>query len=197
MKASDRDVSTNEPAFGGSFVMRAYNVMMKLFVGKRSAWFVVFLSCGGLLGYAYYAQFFLGLEPCPLCILQRLGFMVMGVFALGAAIHGPASWGRWVWGVPVLAGGAWGIVTAGRHVWLQNLPADQVPDCGPSMYFMLDTGFPLSEILNEAFTGAGDCAEVDWVFLGLSMPFWTLIWYVGLSLVVLLALLTRRHVRTR
>src|SRR5690625_3912650 len=140
---------------------------------------------------------FFGAGAVPAVHIAAFGFHGYGRVCAGRGHPRPRIMGRWVWGVPVLAGGAWGIVTAGRHVWLQNLPADQVPDCGPSMYFMLDTGFPLSEILNEAFTGAGDCAEVDWTFLGLSMPFWTLIWYVGLSLVVLLALLTRRHVRTR
>jgi len=122
-------------------------------------------------------------------MLQRLGFIIMGTFALIGALHGPGFWGRWTYGVPILAGAGWGIATAARHVWLQNLPADQVPDCGPGWYFMREYDFPLLDILREAFTGAGECAEVDWYFLGLSMPMWTLIWYVVLSVLILWALI--------
>lgn len=165
-----------------------YNTGMMNPTRGRIPFAFVFLACAALLAYAYYAEYVLGLEPCPLCMLQRLGFMLMGVFALAGAIHGPASWGRWLYGVPILAGAGWGITTAARHVWLQNLPADQVPDCGPGMYFMLEYDFPLMDIIREAFTGAGECAEVDWSFLGLSMPMWTLIWYVALALFTLWAL---------
>ncbi|RFF27551.1 MULTISPECIES: disulfide bond formation protein B [unclassified Wenzhouxiangella] len=165
---------------------------MKNLIRGRTPFVLVFAVCAVLLAFAYYAQFVLELEPCPLCILQRLGFMIMGGFALLGAIHGPTAWGRWVYGVPILAGAAWGITTAARHIWLQNLPADQVPDCGPGMYFMLEYDFPLMEILREAFTGAGECAEVAWQFLGLSMPMWTLIWYVGLAVFTLWALLANK-----
>lgn len=166
---------------------------MNELVEGRKPWLLIFAACAGLLGYAYYAQFALGLEPCPLCILQRLGFMVMGVFALAGALHGPRAWGRWIYGGAILVGAGWGITTAARHIWLQNLPADQVPDCGPGMYFMLEYDFPMMEILREAFTGAGECAEVDWAFLGLSMPAWTLIWYVGLAALTLWALFAARN----
>lgn len=149
---------------------------------------LVFLACAGLLGYAYYAQYALYLEPCPLCILQRVAFMVMGVFALAGALHGPAGGVRWVYGTGILAGAAWGIVTAGRHVWLQNLPYDQVPDCGPGLGFMLEH-FPLTETMRMVFTAAGECAEVDWTFLGISMPAWTLVWFILLAGFTMWALL--------
>jgi disulfide bond formation protein DsbB len=168
---------------------------MKRLVQGRMPFILIFLASAGLLAYAYYAQFVLDLAPCPLCILQRFGFMIMGAFALIAALHGPGRVGRWVYGVPILVGAGWGITTAGRHVWLQNLPADEVPDCGPGMYFMLEYDFPWMEILREAFTGAGECAEVDWHFLGLSMPMWTLIWYVALSLLLIFALFSRGAAR--
>lgn len=165
--------------------------MNRLFEG-RTPYLLVFLACAGLLAYAYYAQFVLGLEPCPLCILQRFGFMIMGAIALVAAIHGPKGWWRWVYAVPFAVGAGWGITTAARHVWLQNLPADQVPDCGPGMYFMMEFDYPIMEILQEAFTGAGECAEVDWQFMGLSMPAWTLVWYVLLTAFMLWAMIVRR-----
>ncbi|HMA98332.1 MAG TPA: disulfide bond formation protein B [Wenzhouxiangella sp.] len=151
----------------------------------RLPYLLIFLACAGLLGYAYYAEFVLGLEPCPLCMLQRLGFMIMGATALVAGLHGPSSWGRWVYLLPFLGGAGWGFATAGRHVWLQNLPADQVPDCGPGLYFMREFDFPFSEIVREAFTGAGECAEIDWQFLGLTFPGWALVWYVALTVFML------------
>lgn len=165
---------------------------MNRLIEGRIPFFLVFLACAGLLGYAYYVQYVVGLEPCPLCILQRFGFMIMGVAALAAAIHGPSSWGRWVYAIPIFGGAGWGITTASRHLWLQSLPADQVPDCGPGWFFMREYDFPLMEILQEAFTGAGECAEVDWQFLGLSMPAWTLVWYVGLAAFMLWALIARK-----
>lgn len=143
----------------------------------RTGYAVIFVVCAGLLGYAYYTQYWLYLNPCPLCILQRIAFMIMGLAALVGLLHGPRGWGRWVYAVVIWLGAAWGVLTAWRHVWLQNLPPDQVPDCGPGLGFMLDN-FPLSEALNMIFTGSGECAEQTWSFLGLSMPAWTLIWYL-------------------
>lgn len=146
----------------------------------RIGYAIILLVCAGLLGYAYYAQHVMLLEPCPLCILQRVAFMIMGVAALAGLVHGPQAWGRWVYAVVILLGAAWGVFTAGRHLWLQNLPPDQVPDCGPGLSFMLEN-FPLSEALNMVFSGSGECAELDWSFLGLAMPAWTLIWYLALA----------------
>lgn len=150
------------------------------------------LVCAGLLGYAYYAEYVLGLEPCPLCMLQRLGFIGVLVIAVVALLHGPRSWGRWIYAVPMLVSAIWGVTTAYRHVWLQSLPADEVPDCGPGLEFMQAYGFTWMEILTEAFTGAGQCAEVDWVFLGLSMPAWTLIWYLAVIGLIGASMIWRR-----
>ena len=137
--------------------------------------------CAAFLGFAYYAQFHMGLEPCPLCVLQRVAFIALFVVCVVAAIHNPERSGRMAWGVLAgLAAGA-GIGLAGRHVWLQHLPADQVPDCGPGLEYMLDT-FPLSQTMRMVFTGSGECAKVDWTFLGLSMPEWTLFWFVVFAL---------------
>lgn len=138
-----------------------------------------FLACAGLMAYALYAQHVLGLEPCPLCIFQRVAVIGTGVAFLVAALHGPLAGGRWVYAL--LAAGASGVGAgiAGRHVWLQSLPADQVPACGPGLDYMMEA-FPLSQTLRMVFSGSGECAEVDWTFLGLSMPAWTLICFVGL-----------------
>lgn len=148
-------------------------------------WFLfVFLSCAGLLAYALYLQHVDFLDPCPLCIFQRLAFIWMGAFALLATLHNPGRTGKRIYAVLVFLGAAVGAAIAGRHIWLQNLPADLVPDCGPGLSYMLDT-FPLLDTLKRVLTGSGSCANVDWSFLGLSMPWWTLIWYVGLGLLTL------------
>jgi len=136
---------------------------------------------GLLLAYALYVQHGMLLQPCPLCILQRVAFAWMGVFALLAALHNPLRrlW-RWSYKLLILAGGLAGVLIAGRHLWLQSLPADKVPECGPGLNYMLEN-FPLGEVWNNILYGSGSCAEVDWQFLGLSMPAWTLLWYVLLA----------------
>lgn len=157
----------------------------------RVQFFAGVLVCGGLLGYALYAQHQLGLDPCPLCIFQRVVFMVMGLVFLVGALHGPRRWGRALYAVAVFVVSMVGVGIAGRHVWLQNLPADQVPACGPGLAYMLEA-FPMRKTLDMVFTGSGECANIDWHFLGLSMPAWTLIAYVLLGAGALWAGFRRR-----
>lgn len=133
-----------------------------------------FVACLGLLGYALFAQHALGLEPCPLCVFQRVAVLALGLVFLLAALHGPGVVGRRVYGVLILLTAGTGIGIAGRHVWLQNLPPDQVPACGPGLEFMLDS-FGLGEVIGMVLSGSGECATTDWSFLGLSMPAWVLI----------------------
>jgi disulfide bond formation protein DsbB len=153
-------------------------------ISLRYWYLVVAICCAGLLAFAFYQQYQMFLEPCPLCIFQRIGFIWIGAVALLAAIHNPARVGQWVYSLAMIAGAVLGALVAGRHVWLQNLPPDQVPECGPGLNYMLDT-LPLSEVLAKVFLGDGNCAEVHWTFLGLSMPGWTLVWFSGLALVTL------------
>ncbi|UXI70739.1 disulfide bond formation protein B [Tahibacter amnicola] len=144
------------------------------------------LACFALLGYALFAQYQLGKDPCPLCLLQRAAFLGMGIAFLVAALHGPRGWGRWIYATLVSLFGIVGALIAWRHIWLQNLPKDQVPACGPGLEYMLET-FPLSRTFKMVFTGSGECAEVNWQFLGLSMPAWCLVWYVALTLLAIVA----------
>ncbi|MEX0900472.1 MAG: disulfide bond formation protein B [Gammaproteobacteria bacterium] len=141
---------------------------------------LISLTCAGLLGYAYYSQYALGYEPCPLCIFQRIGVFLVGLVGLVAAIHGPGRIGRRVYGGVASMFATAGAVVAGRHLWLQSLPPDQVPDCGPGLDYMLEV-FPLLDAFRMVFEGSGECAEVDWALLGLSMPGWVLIAFVGLG----------------
>lgn len=149
------------------------------------------LCCLGLLGYALYAQHRMFLDPCPLCILQRIAFMVMALGFLGGVLLGGGRLGRWSALVVGVLGAGAGVAIAGRHVWLQSLPADQVPACGPGLDYMLNA-FPLRDVLAKVFQGSGECAKIDWSFLGISMPGWTLIWYVLLAALLVFACLSRR-----
>lgn len=153
-----------------------------------------FAICAGLLAYAYYLQFAGGLDPCPLCIFQRIGMIALGAVFLLAAIHHPKSSGRRIYGVVIAMVALTGASVAGRHVWLQHLPPDQVPACGPDLDYMLEV-LPLAEVVKRVFTAAGECAEVAWTFLGLSMPAWVLVWFVVLGTVGLIGNWTRdmRH----
>lgn len=150
------------------------------------------LCCLGLLGFALYAQHRMFLDPCPLCILQRVAFMVMAVGFLGGLLLGPGGVGRWATMVSGVLGAAAGVTVAGRHVWLQGLPADQVPACGPGLNYMLEA-FPLADVMRKVFQGSGECAKIDWSFLGISMPGWTLIWYLLLGILVLFAFIRARR----
>lgn len=151
-------------------------------------WFLlVAVGCSALLGYALYMQHVDFVEPCPLCVFQRIAFIWIGVAALLAFIHDPGRVGRWVYGGLVVLGGVAGAAIAGRHLWMQNLPPEQVPDCGMGLNYMLDT-MPFTQVLSEVFRGSGECAEVYWSFLGLSMPGWTLVWYTGFTAVTIIVL---------
>ena len=151
----------------------------------RVAYLLGFVACAALLGYALFAEYRLGLMPCPLCVFQRIAFIWMGIWFLVGALHAPRGGGRQVYRVLVVLGAIAGVMVAARHLYLQSLPPDQVPACGPGLNYMLDA-FPLSKVLKLVFTGSGECAVVNWRFLGMSMPFWTLVWYVLLGIWALL-----------
>lgn len=133
-----------------------------------------------LLGYAYFAQFVQGYEPCPLCIFQRVVLIAVGLVLLAAALHGPGRIGRAVYGSLAAVASLAGAGIAARHVWLQNLPPDRIPDCGPGLEYLFDV-FPVWDALRMAFSGSGECAEVDWMLLGLSMPGWVLVCFGALA----------------
>jgi disulfide bond formation protein DsbB len=151
-----------------------------------------FAICAALIGFALFSQFQWGLQPCPLCIFQRIAFAALGVVLLIAGLHAPRGGkGRAVYGVLALIPALVGIGIAARHVWITHLPADQVPECGPPLSFMMEAN-PLTDVIKKVLTGSGECAKVDWTFLGLSMPAWSLLWFVLLTLLVLTAAFRRR-----
>ena len=148
--------------------------------GSRQLNFAGFIACAGMMAYALYAEHVLYLMPCPLCVFERLATISLGIIFLAAALQNPSGSGRRVYaGLLFVAAGA-GIGVASRHVWLQNLPPEEVPSCGPGFNYILDS-FPLSDALSMIFSGSGECASIDWIFLGLSMPAWVLLWMLGLG----------------
>lgn len=149
-------------------------------VSARVANGLGFLFCTGLMAYALYAQHGLGLEPCPLCVLQRLAVIALGGLFLVAALHPAGTTGRRVYAVLLGLIALVGSGVAGRHVWLTTLPPERVPACGPGLDFMLES-FPLQEALSMVLAGSGECATVTWRLLGLSMPAWVLIALLGLG----------------
>lgn len=134
----------------------------------------------GLLAFGYVLQYFLGQDPCPLCLLQR-GFYygVLLVLAAGA-LHAPGRAGAAAYAGGAFLFAAGGLATAVRHVWLQHLPPEQVPACGPDLFYMLDN-LPLGRTVQLLLRGSGQCAEVHWRFLGLSIAEWSLAWFAALA----------------
>jgi disulfide bond formation protein DsbB len=143
-----------------------------------------FLTCLALLAFAFYLQYVEHQEPCPLCILQRVAFMAMTLVFAVAALHGPARRGAIAYSALLFIIAGMGAAVAGRQVWLQMLPANLVPACGPGLEYMLER-FPLSQALQKIFAGSGECAEAGWRFLGLTIAGWSLVWLVALALFAL------------
>ena len=152
-----------------------------MLVTRRNLFLTGFLISVLLIVYALYTQYVLGLEPCPLCILQRVAVIALGISFLLLALRSPQSkQSKFLSSLLLVMISSAGVGIAARHVWLQNLPPDKVPGCGPGLDFMMTT-FPLSEVLEMVFSGSGECAEISWSFAFLSMPAWVIIWLIVLG----------------
>jgi disulfide bond formation protein DsbB len=152
---------------------------------------VGFLLCVALLAYALYAQFHLQLEPCPLCIFQRIGIALTGVFFLLAALHHPRGRGRSAYAVLIGLACLATLAVAARHLYVQSLPPGSLPSCGAPLSVLLKFT-PLFEVIKKVLTGSGECGEVNWRFLGLAMPAWVLLWALALGALGLFANLRPR-----
>ena len=146
----------------------------------RSGNLAAFIVCVAMMGFALFSQYVWHMEPCPLCVFQRIALIVLGILFFIAGVHAAGRIGRRFYAVLLAVAALSGRGVAARHVWLQNLPKDQVPACGPGLDFMFDT-FPVLEVLNMVLSGSGECAEVAWRFVGLTMPAWTLICFLLLG----------------
>jgi disulfide bond formation protein DsbB len=158
----------------------------------RAQYLTGFVVCVLLLAYAIYDQLQLGIEPCPMCIFQRIAFMAMGVFFLIGGLHSPGATGRRIYAVLVAIAALIGAGVAINHLRLQFAPKDpMMADCGPGLNYMLDN-FPIAEALKKVFTASSDCSEINWSFLGITMPGWCLIFFVALGAGALWAGFKRR-----
>ncbi|WP_133013075.1 disulfide bond formation protein B [Marinomonas flavescens] len=134
-----------------------------------------------LLGVAFYMEYQMGLEPCPLCMLQRIVLLIIGVVSLFSAIMSSQRLRKWL-SIVVVILSLLGAALAIRHLYLQNLPIDDLPACLPGLSYMIDA-FPWQDVAKAMIMGTGDCGEVVWTFLGLSIPGWTLIAFLGMAII--------------
>jgi disulfide bond formation protein DsbB len=146
------------------------------------------LCASGLMGFGLYLQYAKHQDPCPLCMVQRVIFIaILVVFAI-ATLHGPKRVGERIYAALITLLSLSGAAVAARHIWIQNLPPEQVPACGPGLDYMLET-MPMSNVLKELMHGSGECAAHGWTFLTLGIPEWSLLCYIGLAVwAVLIAL---------
>ena len=165
--------------------------MFSLLTARRFHGLVAVASFA-LLAVAFYMEYQMGLEPCPLCMLQRIVFFCIGVVSLLSALTGSLGVRRFIaWIVVILS--LSGAALAIRHLYLQNIPADQLPACLPGLSYMFEV-FPWQEIMQAMIMGTGECGDVVWTFLGLSIPGWTLVVFASMAIInVIIALRSKKR----
>lgn len=163
-------------------------MLHKIFQSPRRVWLLIALACVGLLSFGLYLQHVVGLEPCPMCIVQRYVMILIALVALVGSAFGSrrAAWITGAWLVLLCVGGAY---VAARQSWLQWYPPEVV-SCGRDFYGMIET-FPLKRAIPMIFKGGGDCTQIDWTFLGGSIANWSFVCFVAIALVTFGALATR------
>jgi protein dithiol:quinone oxidoreductase len=150
-------------------------------LSRRAGNLLGFVACVGLMCYALFCQYGLHLEPCPLCVLQRVSVITAGLLFLAAYIQDPGDRGARVYGALIDVAALGGILVASRHIWIIAQPPGTVAECGASLGYMMDV-LPMHEVLGKVLSGSGECAKIDWSFLGLNMPTWVLMCLVGVGL---------------
>ncbi len=166
-------------------------MILSLLSHRRIPFLALFATCASLLGFGLYLQHVTGLEPCPMCIMQRYAFAFVALTALAAGLHGPGNAGRRVYTALILLAALTGAGIAARQTWIQLYPP-AFAECGPGLEFMLDS-FPLAEALPKIFSGSGDCSAVDWTFLGLSIANWSLLCFSATAVFAAYLLLRTRR----
>ena len=147
---------------------------------SRLLFFLAALLCGSLMGFSLFLQHVQGLEPCPLCVSQRIAVVLLGVTTLFAGLHNPDGKGFKRYGGLVALWGVTGMALASRQIWIQHLPPEKVPTCMPGLEYLVDI-LPFTDLVTVMLAGTGDCAQVQWTFLGLSIPGWTLLTFAGFT----------------
>lgn len=170
--------------------------MNKLVVSHRTLFLLIAVTAATSMAAALYLQYVVGLAVCPLCLTQRVFFIAAGSIAFLAALHNPTVVGRRLYALAGLVMTAIGMGFAGRHIWLQYLPPEEVPACGPSLEYMLEV-FPFEEALKALLMGDGNCAETLWTLLGLSIPELAMSVFSVMALGFIVLLLRRDEVAGR
>jgi len=166
--------------------------MAKFLPGIRVCFLLIFLFSVGAMASMLYMQYAMDLLPCALCITQRICMIALGLVALVAAIHNPVGWGRRVYASAGLLAALGGVYIANHHRWIQSLPDDQVPSCGPGLGYLWEN-FPILDVLKLLLRGDGNCHDIVWQFLGLSITGWSLVAFSGLSVVFIWQLIRPRQ----
>ena len=176
-----------EPSFAlaanriGVMTLGVASLALILLPSRRLGYLLGFLVCAALIGWALWLQYGLGLEPCPLCMFQRVAVGAVGLLFLVAFIHNPRTGGAAGYATLTVLFAGIGAALAARQVWLQALPKDQVPSCGMGISYMLET-LPFADVLTKVIKGSGECAEKGWEFWGLAIPGWTFVFFVAMAI---------------
>ena len=156
-------------------------------MSTRMFFLTVMFSCIALMVFGLYLEYVQGLEPCPLCVFQRIAYILIGLIALIGATHNPKDLFLVIYKFLIIITAITGALIAGRQVWLQHLPPELVPECGPGLDYMLNV-FPLSDAIKMILSGSGECAEVKWRFIGFSIAEWSLIMFIGITVATTLSI---------
>jgi protein dithiol:quinone oxidoreductase len=154
-------------------------------VFSRLLYLAIFLACAGLIGFGLILQHQLHLEPCPMCIMQRYAFVLVGLLALIAALINPGKVLRLIFSLLIILSAGAGAAVAARQSWIQHFPP-KIAECGADLEFMLQS-FPLADALPKIFQGSGDCSKVQWTFMALSIAEWAFLWFLAIIVVAWLA----------
>ncbi len=158
----------------------------------RTPFALGFIACAAAMGAAIaYFQHYLGLDPCPLCIFQRISVIALGVLFFIGLLHNPSGFGRRIYGLLLTIASLGGIGVAIRHLWLQYGTHEEL-SCGGSLEFMLEND-PLMKVIEDVFKGTGDCGEIVWSMFGISIPGWTLLFLIGMLFLSLGVLFSRKR----
>ena len=155
-------------------------------ISTRIFFLIIFLCCVSLIIFGLYLEHIQGLDPCPLCVFQRIAYILIGLIALIGATHNPKDLFLVIYKFLIIITAITGALIAGRQVWLQHLPAESVPECGPGLDYMLNV-FPFADAIRMILSGSGECAEVQWRFIGLSIAEWSLIVFIAISIATILS----------
>ena len=156
-------------------------------MSTRMFFLTVMFSCIALMVFGLYLEYIQGLDPCPLCVFQRIAYILIGLIALIGATHNPKDLFLVIYKFLIIITAITGALIAGRQVWLQHLPPELVPECGPGLDYMLNV-FPFADAIRMILSGSGECAEVQWRFIGLSIAEWSLIMFIGITVATTLSI---------